>query len=376
MQQQQQNLVFQTEDFHLSQSGFGTQHFVPPLQPLVSGLGIYNLHCQGEMGKEKKLLSPSIRAKILTAKNDGLESAFAETALQHPDACDSSGPLACVNNFHGQGEMVKENKLPSPSSEAKMLTAGKDGLDPAPVETMLQHPDAYGSGGPPPGFNLEAELCQNEMVWICEELPHPSDFEIFEDLSYEAPPGKAKPVNTKAEPIDTKPATGKRARSPSMSQPPKRYCVPPATYPLLETLLGWYNALDREEIPWRDIHGLQEPKNIPIVCVSFWATDMDPPKELMRISPGDVECIRYSEVTTYLKGVPGMGESFLQLSLPTNTSSNGAQIRTPSAKPTATSIPRGHGHSSPSPSNRARHYSPLSSALTQRTPPPPCAPGT
>ncbi|KAF2812612.1 uncharacterized protein BDZ99DRAFT_569261 [Mytilinidion resinicola] len=147
--------------------------------------------------------------------------------------------------------------------------------------------------------DLEKELRANEISWLGEILPRPDE---FGDLNY-----KSQAVHgSKLDGIGTKPTREKRSLGSPLKDalrttpPPKRRCTQP--YSLLENLLSWHGALDRREIPWDQILGLSAPKNIPVLCLSFWATDTYPPTELMRVLPDDVQKVRYSEVHTFREG--------------------------------------------------------------------------
>jgi len=145
-----------------------------------------------------------------------------------------------------------------------------------------------------------------------------SDDEIhtlsFPTITITTPAGGKRPCPALSTKTLISPLAKKRRQDKNSSKPPvSLQCSltsPLPSYPcnLTSTLMGWYHALEHSQLFRRHIPLLSQPRNLLVVCVSFWSTETVPPRELMRLEPGDVEMVRWCEVDTFCE-VGGGGKS-------------------------------------------------------------------
>lgn len=148
--------------------------------------------------------------------------------------------------------------------------------------------------------------------------PNESDDEIhtlsFPTIAITTPAGEKRPYPTSStETLMPPPAKKRRQEKNSPKPPASLQCSltsPFQSYPynLTSTLMGWYHALEHSQLFRRHTLLLSRPRNLLVVCVSFWSTETVPPRELMRLEPGDVEMVRWCEVDTFCEVGEGGGK--------------------------------------------------------------------
>ena len=124
-------------------------------------------------------------------------------------------------------------------------------------------------------------------------------------ITITTPAGGKRPCPALSTEILIPPPVKKRRQEKNSPKPPvSLQCslastLPSHPYSLTSTLMGWYHALEQSQLFRR---------NLLVVCVSFWSTETVPPRELMRLEPGDVEMVRWYEVDTFCEVGGGGGK--------------------------------------------------------------------
>ena len=136
----------------------------------------------------------------------------------------------------------------------------------------------------------------------------------FPTITITTPAGEKRPCPALSTEILISPPAKKRRQeknSPKPQASPQCSLISPLpSYPynLTSTLMGWYHALEHFQPFRRHIPLLSRPRNLLVVSVSFWSTETVPPRELMRLEPGDVEMVRWCEVDTFCEVGEGGGK--------------------------------------------------------------------